>query len=87
VGPIRAPRRLVRRPRHRPNQDYSKALDSLLLWITKYQADPKDGIWLDTLTAEGKPKSSAKAHNWKANYHDVRALVKFIEVFEALNSP
>lgn len=36
---------------------------------------------MDTITAAGQPKSTAKAHNWKANYHDVRALVKFIEEF------
>lgn len=68
--------------KHRDDAPYSKALDSLLGFVTKYQADPKDGVWLDTVTAEGKPKVTAKAHNWKANYHDVRGLVKFIEVFE-----
>lgn len=66
---------------HRPNEDYSKALDQLLQFISTYQADPKDGIWLDTVTAEGKPKVTAKAHNWKANYHDVRALIKFVEAW------
>jgi len=43
--------------------------------------DQRTGIWLDTVTAEGKPKSTGLAHSWKANYHDVRALVKFIEAF------
>ena len=43
--------------------------------------DPGDGVWLDTVTAEGKFKSTGKAHNWKANYHDVRAMLKFIEAF------
>ncbi len=66
---------------HRPNQEYSEALDQLLDFVLKYQANPSDGIWLDTVTAEGKPKVTAKAHNWKANYHDVRALVKYIEAF------
>ena len=65
--------------KHKPNPDYRKALDQLLEFITTYQANPSDGIWLDTVTAEGKPKVTAKAHNWKANYHDVRAIIKFIE--------
>jgi mannobiose 2-epimerase len=65
--------------KHKENQSYSEALLKLLQFITAYQADPKDGIWLDTVTADGKPKVTAKAHNWKANYHDVRAIVKFIE--------
>ncbi|HVV69953.1 MAG TPA: AGE family epimerase/isomerase, partial [Verrucomicrobiae bacterium] len=65
--------------KHKPNPEYSKALEQLLQFITTYQENPSDGIWLDTVTAEGKPKVTAKAHNWKANYHDVRAIVKFIE--------
>jgi mannobiose 2-epimerase len=68
--------------RHQSNAEYEAALKKLLQFIAAYQADPTDGIWLDTVTAEGKPKSTAKAHNWKANYHDVRAIVKFIDAFE-----
>lgn len=67
--------------KHQPNEEWSKALDSLLNWIVTRQADPKDGIWLDTLTADGTPKASVKASSWKANYHDVRALVKFVEAY------
>jgi mannobiose 2-epimerase len=67
--------------RHKPDPAYSQALDKLLQFIVSFQADPKDGIWLDTVTADGKPKVTAKAHNWKANYHDVRAIVKFVEAF------
>jgi mannobiose 2-epimerase len=67
--------------RHRPNAAYSEALDKLNSFILKYQADPSDGIWYDTVAADGTPKRRAKAHNWKANYHDVRAIVKFIEAF------
>jgi mannobiose 2-epimerase len=66
---------------HRQNPVYAKALDQLLHFVSEHQTDPVDGVWLDTVTAEGKPKSTAKAHNWKANYHDVRAIVKFIEAF------
>jgi len=66
---------------HQPNPAYSAALDKLLDFIGKYQADPTDGVWLDTVAADGTPKNTAKAHAWKANYHDVRALVKFVEAF------
>jgi mannobiose 2-epimerase len=66
---------------HRAEPVYTEALDKLLEFVRTYQADQTDGIWLDTVTAEGKPKNTAKAHNWKANYHDVRALVKFTEAF------
>jgi mannobiose 2-epimerase len=68
--------------RHQPNPDHAEALDKLIHFLNACQINPADGIWLDTVTAEGKPKRTAKAHNWKANYHDVRALVKFVEAFD-----
>lgn len=67
--------------KHQENATYAEALEKLLHFIIQYQADPKDGIWLDTVTEEGKPKSTGKAHNWKGAYHDVRAIVIFIEAF------
>jgi cellobiose epimerase len=72
---------LVDALQHEPNPQYEAALHKLLRFVTTYQADPKDGIWLDTVTADGQPKSTGKAHSWKANYHDVRAIVKFVEAF------
>jgi mannobiose 2-epimerase len=63
-------------------QKYTKPLDQTIHFVNTYQADKRDGVWLDTVTADGKPKSTGKAHAWKANYHDVRALVKFIEAIE-----
>jgi mannobiose 2-epimerase len=68
--------------KHQPNPAYATALDRLVHFLNTYQIQAKDGIWVDTVFADGQPKSTAKAHNWKANYHDVRALVKFIETFE-----
>lgn len=68
---------------HKHNPDYERALDQLVHFVNRYQADPRDRIWVDTVAADGQPKSPGKAHGWKANYHDVRALVKFIEAFDA----
>ncbi len=65
--------------KHKSNPAYAKALEQLLHFIVTYQADPADGIWLETVTADGKPKNTSKASSWKANYHDVRAIVKFID--------
>ncbi len=67
--------------KHKENRTQSDALQKLIEFIHKYQANPSDGIWLDTVAADGTPKASAKAHNWKANYHDVRAIVKFVDAF------
>jgi cellobiose epimerase len=69
--------------KHQENPEYEVALNTLLQFIIKYQANPSDGIWLDTVAADGTPKVTAKAHNWKANYHDVRGMVKFVEAFGA----
>ena len=33
------------------------------------------------VAADGRVKNRGKAHAWKANYHDVRAIVKFVEAF------
>ena len=66
---------------HKPNRAYSEALDKLADFIFKYQANPANGIWLDTVAADGTPKNTSLAHAWKANYHDVRAMIKFVEAF------
>ena len=64
---------------HKPNPRYGRALDSQLDFIRQHQADPRTRVWRDTVRADGSPKAPSLAHNWKANYHDVRAVVKFIE--------
>lgn len=66
---------------HGPNPGYAAALEKLVRFIQVFQREPKKGIWYDTVAADGKPKRTDLAHNWKANYHDVRGMVKFIEAF------
>ncbi len=63
------------------NSAYAEALAKLLLWIQAHQTDPQSGIWLDTVTETGAPKAAGLAHNWKANYHDVRGLLIFVDQF------
>ncbi|WCJ61117.1 AGE family epimerase/isomerase [Fontisphaera persica] len=67
---------------HQPNPRYAQALEKQFRFLQQYQTSPEDGIWLDTVYADGKVKSGGKAHHWKANYHDVRAIVKFIQAFK-----
>jgi len=66
---------------HKASPDYETAVKKLLDFVANFMTDPSDGVWVDTVAADGKFKSTGKAHNWKANYHDVRAMVKFIEAF------
>ena len=72
---------------HKSRADFEQALQRGLDFIERYQADPSDGIWRDTVTATGESKSPAKAHSWKANYHDVRAIIKFIAAFAPQSLP
>jgi len=67
--------------RHKPDAAYEAALEKTLEFVARNMTDPKDGIWVDSVLADGQPRNTSKAHNWKANYHDVRALVKFVEAF------
>jgi cellobiose epimerase len=67
---------------HEPNPRHERALRQLVDFIRTHQVDPRDGVWLDTVSADGHPENVAKAHSWKANYHDVRAIVKFILAFD-----
>ena len=60
---------------------YETALDKELTFIKTCQADPKTGIWLYAVTADGRPKDTTLANSCKANYHDVRGMLKFVEAF------
>jgi mannobiose 2-epimerase len=72
---------------HKKNPAYAEALEKLIRFVNAHQTDPADGIWLDTVTADGKPKFTGKAHSWKGNYHDVRGIVKFVEAFAPVSQP
>jgi mannose/cellobiose epimerase-like protein (N-acyl-D-glucosamine 2-epimerase family) len=64
---------------HQANPTYASILAQMFNFIQKYQLDPRDAIWLESINPDGTVKSAAKAHNWKANYHDVRAISKLIK--------
>ena len=66
---------------HEENAEHRRALNQLVHFVNEFQTDKRDGVWLNAVTKEGKPTNTSKAHSWKANYHEVRALVKFIEAF------
>lgn len=66
-----------------PNQgNYQEVLQKLWGWVNGPQRDAKSGICLDTVTETGQPKATGLAHNWKANYHDVRALLILEEILK-----
>jgi len=67
--------------RNQENAEQRKALNQLVRFVNELQADKRDGVWLNAVTKQGKPTNTGKAHNWKDSYHEVRALVKFVEAF------
>jgi mannobiose 2-epimerase len=71
--------------KHQANPRYADALRKQVEFLQKYQINAADGIWFDTMTADGRIQSGGKAHSWKANYHDVRAMVKFGNAFGSKN--
>jgi mannobiose 2-epimerase len=71
---------LTERLTHQPNEYYAASLGLLVKWIWSYQRLP-DGIWVWSTDARGEIKNRTKASSWKAAYHDVRGIVKFIEAF------
>lgn len=68
---------------HEAKAVYDQALDLLLDWIFRYQIVSNDGIWIWSTDAEGKPLNPTKAGHWKAAYHEVRAVAKFVHTFSA----
>ena len=65
--------------RYRPGPELEQRLHLALDFVDRVLADPRDGVWWDSAEPDGRIARKSKAHNWKANYHDVRALLKFID--------
>ena len=61
--------------------EHQAALEKLLTFVRAHMIDPRDGIWVGSVTPDGRPKETIKAGSWKANYHDLRAIIWFVEAF------
>jgi mannose/cellobiose epimerase-like protein (N-acyl-D-glucosamine 2-epimerase family) len=61
--------------------EYNTALSQLVDWILSNQIRSDDGVWIASTNAAGEPENLKKAGEWKAAYHEVRAITKFIQVF------
>jgi len=61
-----------------PDAHYAACLDLLLDWLRRYQILPEDAIWVWSVGPDGRIRDRTKASAWKAAYHDVRAMIKFI---------
>lgn len=60
------------------SDEYNGPLTQLIDWILNCQICSDDGVWIVSTDAAGHPLSVKKAGEWKAAYHEVRAITKFV---------
>jgi len=72
--------------RNHVKAEYGIALEKLNQFIWAYMVFPQNGIWVYSVSADGQVVNPTLANNWKAAYHDVRAMVNFYETFEYGNT-
>ena len=60
---------------------YNEPLAQLADWIRNYQIRSDDGVWIVSTDAAGRALNLKKAGEWKAAYHEVRAITKFVNTF------
>ena len=68
---------------HSADPEQVAALERQLSFLTTWQIDPKDGLWFDAVTADGSAWRPAKVHHWKTGFHELRAMIKFIDALGA----
>ena len=61
--------------------EYNRPLTQLVDWILNYQIRSDDGVWIVSTAARGEPQNVKKAGEWKAAYHEVRAITRFVQAF------
>ena len=58
---------------------YEDVLRRHLAFVLGRQADPRDGLWWETVDEEGRIVTPSKHHEWKAGYHELRAVTRLSE--------
>jgi mannobiose 2-epimerase len=66
---------------HFDSDEYNESLAQLVDWILNCQIRSDDGVWIVSTDATGQPQNVKKAGEWKAAYHEVRAITKFVHAF------
>ena len=61
--------------------EYKEPLAKLVDWILNHQIRSDDGVWIVSTDAGARPLNVKKAGEWKAAYHEVRAITKFVQTF------
>jgi mannobiose 2-epimerase len=55
-------------------------------FIDRYQTDWRNGEWWEWVSPDLKP-SGAKAHGWKAGYHNGRAMLECLRILREIEEP
>jgi cellobiose epimerase len=58
---------------------YDDLLRRQLTFVLGRQADPHDGLWWEAVDEEGRITNPSKHHEWKAGYHELRAIILLSE--------
>lgn len=66
---------------HFESTEYKVPLAQLVDWILNHQIRSDDGVWIVSTDAGARPLNVKKAGEWKAAYHEVRAITKFVQTF------
>ncbi len=56
-------------------------------FVDTKQTDWTSGEWHETVEPDGRPRTGNKAHQWKAGYHNGRALIEAVERIRLTQSP
>lgn len=62
---------------------YWEVFEKTLDFVDKYQTDWKVGEWHATVTPDGRGTGD-KGHNWKAGYHNGRAMLECLAILKSL---
>ncbi len=60
---------------------YERALGGVVDWVLAHHVLNSDDIWITSTDEAGAPLDRTKAGPWKAAYHDLRAMTKYIAAF------
>ncbi len=55
-------------------------------FVDTKQTDWASGGWFEAIEPDGRPRAGNKAHQWKAGYHNGRALIEAVERIRVLNA-
>ncbi|GMH40059.1 hypothetical protein BSKO_07963 [Bryopsis sp. KO-2023] len=66
----------------RGGKQHEEVLLRLLRFVECHLVDPNDGIWWWSVNSDGSVRNGRKFGKWKAGFHAVRGMVKFVKAYK-----